>query len=723
MNNNSVNPETQFEELVENYIDGSITEEHAQELLKLIQRDETRRNDFSAQLQMAQLLAIREGREGISADERFMALLKAVPVAGSLRKAKFFNWSRALVRIAALLMVVVGVSYVVKLNFGDDTVAEPELAYQQLAPQTQPPSEQPALKGEKTSKKPADDSTRVDSSKVKAATVWVPLKIEVPRPNFTGTPKDIRSANLETDAERQARQGGYMHPQEIAPASRAPAYDRMPPGTPPPVVSGENYAKIEENLFQSPSEIPLSTFSIDVDTASYSNLRRFLQQNQLPPADAVRIEELINYFEYTYAAPRDATPFSAAMALHPCPWNPDHQLLRVGLQGRRMEAAERRSSNLVFLLDVSGSMNSPDKLPLLITGMTMLVKALGENDRVAIVVYAGSSGLVLDSTSAAEQEKIIEALQRLSAGGSTAGGAGIELAYRVAADNYIKGGINRVILASDGDFNVGISSHEGLQSLIEQKRSSGIFLSVLGFGTGNLQDSKMELLANKGNGNYYYIDTEREAQKVLVRQLNATLVTIAKDVKIQIEFSKDYVKEYRLIGYENRKMAARDFDDDKKDAGEIGAGHQVTALYEIVPVGAPDTYQGIPLKYGKKGEKPPKPQSAEMLTLKLRYKEPEGERSRLLTFPLAGDALQKGAGDQSFRWAAAVAAFGQILRGSPHIGRYSLKDVRDLAADAKGEDPYGYRSEFMNLLERASTLKGSQPETNDKGYPLWNYRN
>jgi Ca-activated chloride channel homolog len=298
-----------------------------------------------------------------------------------------------------------------------------------------------------------------------------------------------------------------------------------------------------------------------------------------------------------------------------------------------------------------------------------------------------------------------------------------ELAYRVAADNYIKGGINRVILASDGDFNVGTSSHEGLQSLIEQKRSSGIFLSVLGFGTGNLQDSKMELLANKGNGNYYYIDTEREAQKVLVRQLNATLITIAKDVKIQIEFNTDYVKQYRLIGYENRKMAARDFDDDKKDAGEIGAGHQVTALYEIVPTGAPDSHQGIPLKYGKKGEKPPKPQSPEMLTLKLRYKEPEGERSRLLTFSLAGNALQKGAGDQSFRWAAAVAAFGQILRGSPHIGRYSLKDVRDLAADAKGEDPYGYRSEFMNLLERASTLKGSQPETNDKGYPLWNYRN
>jgi hypothetical protein len=425
MNNNSVNPEPRFEELVENYIDGSITEEHAQELLNLIQHDETRRNDFSAQLQMAQLLAVREGREGFSADERFMALLKAVPAAGSLRKPTAFNWSRALVRIAALLMVVMGVSYAVKLNFGDDKVAEPEFAPQQLAPQTQPPSEQPAPKGEKAFKMPADASTRVDSAKVKAATVWVPLKIEVPRPNFTGTPKDIRSANLETDAERQARQGGYMHPQEIAPASRAPAYDMMAPGTPPPVVSGENYAKIEENLFQSSSEIPLSTFSIDVDTASYSNLRRFLHQNQLPPADAVRIEELINYFEYTYAAPDDAAPFSAAMALHPCPWNPDHQLLRVGLQGRKMEAAERRSSNLVFLLDVSGSMSSPDKLPLLITGMTMLVKALGENDRVAIVVYAGSSGLVLDSTSAAEKEKIIESLQRLSAGGSTAGGAGI----------------------------------------------------------------------------------------------------------------------------------------------------------------------------------------------------------------------------------------------------------------------------------------------------------
>jgi len=565
----------------------------------------------------------------------------------------------------------------------------------------------------------------------------VPLKIEKPKPQFTGTPKDIRSANLESPQEWRARQLSSVVAGEKGksvavntPATLAPDagardyyYRSMPPAETKPVSSGESYARIEENKFLNPSENPLSTFSIDVDTASYSNMRRMLKNNQLPPADAIRIEEMINYFEYNYEGPGDEAPFSSAMALHPCPWNTAHQLLRVGLQGRKMDETNRKPSNLVFLLDVSGSMSTPDKLPLLKTGMTMLVNALSENDRVAIVVYAGSSGLVLDSTSAAEKRKIIQAMERLSAGGSTAGGAGIELAYKVCADNFIKGGVNRVILATDGDFNVGTSSHNGLQTLIEQKRSTGIFLSVLGFGTGNLQDSKMELLANKGNGNYFYIDSEREAEKVLVKQINATLETIAKDVKIQIEFNPEYIKSYRLIGYVNRKMAARDFDDDKKDAGEIGSGHQVTALYEIVPVGAPDSHEGIPLKYAKKDEKVAEPQSSEMLTLKLRYKAPDGDVSKLLTFPLAKDAVQRGVGDESFRWAAAVAAFGQLLRGSQYAGKFSINDVRDLAVGAKGEDPFGYRSEFIRLMERAAELKGNQPATNDKGYPLWQYRN
>lgn len=829
MNNQSVNPDKQFEELVESYLDGTITGEQSKALLEMIQSDEIKRREFGAQVQMSELLAIKEGRQDPSINEKIVALLTDASATTLVKQPHPFNWSRALVRVAAILMVVAGLSYVIKMNFADQTIAGKETVPLRKAKIDEQLTKTTELPRKEAVKQVDDESLGIDSSELKKDTdsliaggmqdtikplpvakpesgaalaepsvqvdavmnvrspvilkniygstrsagnrggekdrrerstrsaadtrdgdlaveevsagasaqigpqdkeeiEMVPLKIAFPRPRFTGTPKDIRSANLESPAERMARQQGGSVPDlsqaqaPYAPASRREDRYNMPLITPPPQPTGEGYAKVEENEFLSPTEKPLSTFSIDVDTASYSNMRRFITQGQLPPADAVRVEEMINYFEYNYETPGDAAPFSAAMALHSCPWNPEHQLLRVGLQGRKMDADNRKPSNLVFLLDVSGSMDTPDKLPLLKTGMTMLVNALTENDRVAIVVYAGSSGLVLDSTSAAEKGKIIEAMQRLSAGGSTAGGAGIELAYRVAADNYIQGGINRVILATDGDFNVGTSSLNGLQTLIEQKRASNIFLSVLGFGTGNLQDSKMELLANKGNGNYFYIDTEREARKVLVEQLHATLVTIAKDVKIQIEFNPEYVKQYRLIGYENRKMAARDFDDDKKDAGEIGAGHQVTALYEIIPVGAPDVHDGVNLKYGKKGERAPEPKSNEMLTLKLRYKEPEGETSRLLSFPLSKDAMQRGAGDQSFRWAAAVAAFGQILRGSPYVGSYSINDVRVLAGDAKGDDPNGYRSEFINLLERAERLKGSSPATNDKGYPLWQYR-
>ncbi|MDD2598039.1 MAG: VWA domain-containing protein [Kiritimatiellae bacterium] len=829
MNNNSVDPNKQFEELVESYIDGTITEEQSKALLELIQDNETNRKQFAAQVQLAELLAIKEGGEEPSVHDKILALLTASPAPGARKQPGKFNWSRTLVRIAAILMVAVGVSYVVKLNFEDQMVTSQEFALKETVVFVEPQALELEAPSEATVKPRADGSSAIDSTELKkdtealigqviggsdashpasereavespisptpqefnavmtvksplilknidgstrstdnapsrrrsvgtrgeqsavdyrsedlevldipadqqkteeaqptgVAPKMVPLEIAKPKPQFSGTPKDIRSPNLESSSERLARQEGVAPTSsQLAPASRGAArYKKMIPPGRLPQPKGESYAKIEENEFLTPAEKPLSTFSIDVDTASYSNMRRFIMQNQLPPADAVRVEELINYFEYNYAAPGPGAPFSAAMALHPCPWNPQHHLLRVGLQGRKMDADNRKPSNLVFLLDVSGSMDTPDKLPLLKTGLAMLVNALTESDRVAIVVYAGSSGLVLDSTSAAEKEKIIAAMGRLTASGSTAGGAGIQLAYRVAADNFIKGGVNRVILATDGDFNVGVSSHNELQALIEQQRASGIFLSVLGFGTGNLQDSKMELLANKGNGNYFYIDTEREARKVLVEQLNATLVTIAKDVKIQIEFNPEYVKQYRLIGYENRKMAARDFDDDKKDAGEIGAGHQVTALYEIIPVGAPDMHDSVTLKYGKKDEKSAEPQSPEMLTLKLRYKEPEGENSQLLTFPLSRDALQRGAGDQSFRWAAAVAAFGQILRGSPHVGNYSFGDVKALAADAKGEDPNGYCSEFINLLERAAKLQGAAPATNDKGYPLWQYRN
>jgi len=493
------------------------------------------------------------------------------------------------------------------------------------------------------------------------------------------------------------------------------AYGRVPVAP----VNSESYAKIEENGWLNTTDKPLSTFSIDVDTASYANVRRFLTQGQLPPADAVRVEEMINYFEYRYAAPGNEVPFSTAMNLHACPWNANHQLLRVGLQGRQIDADSAKPSNLVFLFDVSGSMNRPDKLPLLKKGFTMLVNALGEKDRVAIVVYAGSSGLVLDSTSAANKETIIAAMKRLRAGGSTAGGAGIELAYRVAADHYIKGGVNRVILATDGDFNVGVSNREDLRKLIEKKRATGIFLSVLGFGSGNLKDSTMELLANKGNGNYFYIDSEREADKVLVKQLNANMVTIAKDVKIQIEFNPASIRSYRLIGYENRVLAAKDFNDDRKDAGEIGAGHQVTALYELVPVGAPAMQEGVPLKYTKPAEQTIGT-TDELLTLKLRYKEPEGSVSKLLVFPLKGFS-ESAAMDQSFRWATAVAAFGQYLRQSEHTSHYSLEEIKKLAESAIGDDPYGYRREFIRLIDRTNQLKGGTSTEN--GYPQWQYRN
>jgi Ca-activated chloride channel family protein len=366
-------------------------------------------------------------------------------------------------------------------------------------------------------------------------------------------------------------------------------------------------------------------------------------------------------------------------------------------------------------------MNNPDKLPLLKTGFEKMVRALGEKDRVAIVVYAGSSGVVLDSTSAIDKETIIGAMNRLKAGGSTAGGQGIELAYRLATDHFIKDGINRVILATDGDFNVGVSNIDALQRLIEEKRNTGVFLSVLGFGTGNLQDAKMEMLANKGNGNYFYIDSDREAEKVLVKQLTANMVTIAKDVKIQVEFNPALVRSYRLIGYENRTMAARDFDDDTKDAGEIGAGHQVTALYELVPADAPAAEDGVPLKYTTPAEPETNPaNTSELLTLKLRYKEPDGAQSKLLTFTLDKEAYRPDSMDESFRWATSIAAFGMQLRDSNQIGAFSMPEVIELAESAFGEDEYGYRKEAIDLMNRAMQLKSGSTSTD--GYPQWQYR-
>lgn len=487
----------------------------------------------------------------------------------------------------------------------------------------------------------------------------------------------------------------------IVPVAK-PASESAPTG-------GEAYESPTDNPFLGAQQNPLSTFSIDVDTASYANTRRFLTQGQLPPPAAVRLEELLNYFSYDYPQPNGDVPFSVNMEVATCPWNGAHHLLRVGLRGKEIKRTERPVSNLVFLLDVSGSMHEPNKLPLVKTGMQMLVDNLSENDRVAIVVYAGASGLVLDSTTADKKQTILTAIENLQAGGSTNGGAGIELAYRLAAQHFIKGGTNRVILCTDGDFNVGTTSRDDLVRLVTEKAKTGVFLSVLGFGMGNLKDAMLEQIADRGNGNYAYIDSLLEAKKVLVDQLSGTLVTIAKDVKIQIEFNPIHIASYRLLGYENRLLAAKDFHDDTKDAGEVGAGHTVTALYELVPAGAANDPRVDPLKY-QPNPAAPAPASApgavahEMLTLKLRYKQPDADTSRLLDIPLANRVVKFGQASADFKWATAVASFGMILRHSPHRGESTLPAVLEMAEAAKGEDASGYRAEFIQLVRQAQSL-------------------
>jgi Ca-activated chloride channel homolog len=467
----------------------------------------------------------------------------------------------------------------------------------------------------------------------------------------------------------------------------------------------EAYDRIHDNPFKLVRQDPLSTFSIDVDTASYANVRRFLNQNQLPPPDAVRIEELVNYFRYDYAQPKGEHPFSVSVDLAQCPWAPKHHLARVALKGREPDLARRPASNLVFLLDVSGSMSDHNKLPLVQKSMKLMVDRLGENDRVAIVVYAGASGLVLPSTSCDRKEQVLAALDRLSAGGSTNGGAGIQLAYQTAVDNFIKGGTNRVILATDGDFNVGTSDRGSLTRLIEKKAKSGVFLTVLGFGQGNLQDATMEELSGKGNGTYAYIDSIREARKVLVEQIGGTLLTIAKDVKIQVEFNPTRIGAYRLIGYENRMLANQDFNDDKKDAGDIGAGLTVTAFYELVPRGVEIDIPGVdPLKYQAKALADAAI-SDEAMTVKLRYKLPDGDTSTLITATVKDQPRSIKEVSDDYVFATSVAAFGMVLRNSPHKGSASLALVEELARTGARRDPGGYRKEFLELLRKARALK------------------
>ena len=467
----------------------------------------------------------------------------------------------------------------------------------------------------------------------------------------------------------------------------------------------EEYSKINDNVFLSPGTNPLSTFSIDVDAASYANVRRFLNSGQLPYKDAVRIEELVNYFNYDYEDPKGEHPFSVTTEVSQAPWNPDHKLVHIGLQGKKLDYEDMKPSNLVFLVDVSGSMKSPNKLSLLKSAFKLLVKNLDDRDRIAIVAYAGAAGLVLPSTPATERSTILSALDKLEAGGSTAGGAGIKLAYKVAKENLIEDGNNRVILATDGDFNVGVSSTSELVRTIEEKRDDGIFLTICGFGMGNYKDGRMESISNAGNGNYFYIDNIMEANKVFVKEMRATLFTIAKDVKIQIEFNPAKVQAYRLIGYENRMLKSEDFNDDKKDAGELGAGHTVTALYEIIPVGVKsDFIKSVDeLKY-QKGESTNQASSDELMTVKLRYKRPKEDKSRLLSTVIKDKTAKLAESSDNFKFASAVAEFGMLLRDSEFKSQASYENVLSLANSAKGSDSEGYRSEFVQLVKKASLL-------------------
>ncbi|MET0634721.1 MAG: von Willebrand factor type A domain-containing protein [Chitinophagaceae bacterium] len=478
----------------------------------------------------------------------------------------------------------------------------------------------------------------------------------------------------------------------------------------------EDYDHIVENRFVPTTGYPLSTFSIDVDAASYSNVRRMLNDGELPPAGAVRIEEMINYFKYDYAQPTGDAPFAIHTEMAVAPWNNKHQLVLIGLQGKKIPMENLPASNLVFLIDVSGSMDDPDKLGLVKSSLKMLTDQLRPQDRVSIVVYAGAAGLVLQPTSGSQKNKIKEALEKLDAGGSTAGGEGLRLAYKTAREQFKTGGNNRVILCTDGDFNVGESSDDAMERLIEKERKSGVFLTVLGYGMGNYKDNKMQKLADKGNGNHAYIDGISEARKVLVSEFGGTLFTIAKDVKLQIEFNPAKVQGYRLIGYENRMLAKEDFNDDLKDAGELGSGHTVTALYEIIPVGVKseflDKVSVDPLKYSD--NKPALVSVGdEVMTIKFRYKEPAGDVSKLITHPVSDKKNPAGTTSANFRFAASVAEFGMLLRNSEFKSDASFSNVLKNARAARGTDPEGYRSEFIRLVQDAESLTASVPARTD----------
>lgn len=483
-----------------------------------------------------------------------------------------------------------------------------------------------------------------------------------------------------------------------------------------PQFNTESYHAINENRFLEVKQNPLSTFGIDVDAASYSNICRFINEGRLPPTDAVRIEEMINYFDYDYPQAENGDPVTITTETSVAPWNPQHRLVKIGLQAKTIPTDNLPASNLVFLIDVSGSMDMPNKLPLVQSSMRLLTDQLREKDKVAIVVYAGAAGLVLPPTSGFNKQKIKDAINNLEAGGSTAGGEGINLAYRIAKENFIKNGNNRVILATDGDFNTGASSDAEMQRLIEEKRQTGIYLTVLGYGMGNYKDSKMETLADKGNGNYAYIDNISEAKKTLVTEFGGTLFTIAKDVKLQVEFNPAKAGAYRLIGYENRMLNKEDFNNDKKDAGDLGSGHTVTALYEVIPAGVKSKFlENVDeLKYQKPAENSSKSAKNELLTIKLRYKKPGEETSRLMSKAVIDQAVSWDDASDNFRFASAVAAYGMILRDSEFKQNATYATVINWAANARGEDHRGYRAEFIRLVKASSLMAKDLLSLKDK---------
>lgn len=524
----------------------------------------------------------------------------------------------------------------------------------------------------------------------------------------------LTACNIFQGQQKDKQEGKVLFAKRIPEKEVAPAEAQAPSSAAPTLArvnvkdfNTEEYSRIVENEFKDARQNPLSTFSIDVDKASYANIRRFINDNQLPPIDAVRLEEMINYFTYDYPQPEGNNPFSVNTEISQCPWNREHKLVHIGLQGKSLNYDQLKPCNLVFLVDSSGSMSEVNKLPLLKQSLKLLVDGLDDRDKIAIVAYAGSAGLVLSSTPASTPGKqlIIGSLDQLYAGGTTAGGEGLQLAYRTAQENLIKDGNNRVILCTDGDFNVGISSTAELVRFIEEQRKSDIYLTICGFGMGNYKDSRMEEISKAGNGNYFYIDSIQEAKKVFIKEMRANLFTIAKDVKIQVEFNPTRVKAYRLVGYENRVMANEDFNDDKKDAGELGAGHTVTALYEIIPAGAADQVRKTDeLKYQVTDIKPTASGTQEIMTIKLRYKLPKEDTSKLIEKALTDPGILLENASENFRFSVSVAGFGMLLRDSKFKGDLTYDKVLTMARNSQGKDSDGYRAEFIRLVEACSLL-------------------